>query len=231
MRLLAAIGLLVFAALLAPLPAAASLSDVTQYCGDRVCPTLSVGNPTQHAARRAGATRVKRARVAVHGGRHRKIAPRPSLALDANGGPVAGLVRSGKTGAVARVAARFKEAFQAYVDDVEAAGGRITFMGGIRPGPCAIPWSKHPCGMAIDLCQYRRGIVDHACRLPAESVMAALAVRHGLIEGGVWCNGDRGHAEVRTQRQAEACRSNLYAAVRKFKKRRLHIAGAGGRRG
>ena len=129
-----------------------------------------------------------------------------------------GIIRSKKTGAQARVAARYQAKFQAYIDDVEAAGGKISFMGGIRPGRCSIPRSKHPCGMAVDLCQYSRGVVDHKCLLPPERVLAQLAARHGLLEGGVWCHGDRGHAEVRTARQAEGCGSNLYSAVHRFKK-------------
>lgn len=129
-----------------------------------------------------------------------------------------GIIRSAKTGATARVASRYSAKFQAYLNDVEAAGGRITFMGGIRPGPCAIPRSKHPCGMALDLCQFGRGVVDRKCELPRESTLAEIAERHGLVEGGVWCHGDRGHAEIRTDRQAEGCGRNLYSAVAKFRK-------------
>src|SRR5262249_24378758 len=62
-------------------------------------------------------------------------------------------VISRKTGARTRVAARF----QAYIDDLEANhGGRVLFMGGIRPGRCS-PSSEHPCGKALDVCQLRRG--------------------------------------------------------------------------
>ncbi|MHB1207894.1 MAG: M15 family metallopeptidase domain-containing protein [Rhodospirillaceae bacterium] len=151
----------------------------------------------------AGQARQARA----HGKRSRR-------ALDPNG---SGVVRSGKTGATARVASRYRAAFQAYVDDVEAAGGRVTFMGGIRRGPCSIPRSKHPCGMALDLCQFGRGIVDRRCALPRAAELARIAARHGMVEGGQWCHGDKGHAEIRTARQAEGCGTNLYSAVSKWK--------------
>ena len=78
---------------------------------------------------------------------------RRARTLDANGNNAAGTVISRKTGARTRVAARF----QAYIDDLEANhGGRVLFMGGIRPGRCS-PSSEHPCGKALDVCQLRRG--------------------------------------------------------------------------
>lgn len=106
-----------------------------------------------------------------------------------------GVVRSGKTGATARVAARHVRVFQAYINDVEAAGARILFMGGIRHGHCRAG-SQHPCGMAIDLCQIRRAVVDRRCRLPGPSALIEIATRHGLTEGAQWCNSDYGHAQV-----------------------------------
>src|SRR5690242_14451551 len=39
----------------------------------------------------------------------------------------AGVVRSHKTGAAAHVAPRWRDAFQAYVDDIEAAGATVYF--------------------------------------------------------------------------------------------------------
>jgi len=77
--------------------------------------------------------------------------------------------------------------------------------------------------MAIDLCQYRRGVVDRRCLLPPESQLAQIAAAHGLVEGGIWCHGDRGHAEIRTERQAEGCGHNLYAAVDAYHQRLVTV--------
>lgn len=107
-----------------------------------------------------------------------------------------GLVISNKTGAVARVSPTYQAKFQAYIDDLEAAGASVKFMGGYRHERCAPPRHKHACGMALDVCQLRRGIVRADCHLPAKSTMIAIAARHGLTEGGQWCNNDRGHAEA-----------------------------------
>lgn len=120
-----------------------------------------------------------------------KASPRPALAEIG-----AGIVRSAKTGAIARVAARYRDRFQAYVDDLEAAGARVLFMGGYRGGPCAPPRHKHPCGAALDVCQLARGVVDGRCTLPSPSVTAGLARRHGLTEGAIWCSTDYGHVEA-----------------------------------
>jgi hypothetical protein len=100
-----------------------------------------------------------------------------------------------KAGATATVSSRYADQFQHLIDDLEASGARITFMGGIRPGRCAQD-SKHPCGMALDVCQYRRGIVEAKCRLPSPSAVSAIASRHGLFSGGDWCSSDYGHFEA-----------------------------------
>lgn len=130
-----------------------------------------------------------------------------------------GVVRSKKTGATARVAARHAAAFQAYIDDLEARGARVYYMGGIRPGPCWIG-GLHPCGKALDVCQDSRDVVSRAknCRLPGRAELARIAARHGLFEGGQWCNGDMGHVQAEDSRP---CRGNLYSAVAKFKDRPL----------
>lgn len=125
-----------------------------------------------------------------------------------------GIVRSSKTGAIARVAPRYAAVFQAYIDDLEAGGATVRFMGGYRPGPCA-SWSEHPCGKALDVCQLARGVVDSRCHLPSRTVMIEIANRHGLQEGGEWCNNDKGHAQI--DRTAARCGQNLYSAVSKFK--------------
>ncbi len=121
-----------------------------------------------------------------------------------------GIVRSRKTGATARVSPRFAPIAQAVVDDLERGGATIRFMGGYRRGPC---WSGRlpPCGLAVDLCQTARGIVDGRCNLPSRAVEAKIAAAHGALSGGVWCNQDRGHIQL--GQTAGACGRNLYAAV------------------
>ena len=106
-----------------------------------------------------------------------------------------GVVRSKKTGATARVSPKYARAFQGFIDDLEAGGASLRFLGGYRAGKC---WqgSKHPCGMALDYCQYARGVVDKRCNLPGRAVVAQIAARHGLFEGGQWCNNDYGHVEA-----------------------------------
>jgi hypothetical protein len=125
------------------------------------------------------------------------FAASPTIAkiiTDANGN-AAGVVRSNKTGATARVGVQFAARFQAYVDDIEARGAEVRFMGGIRRGHC---WSggMHPCGKALDVCQTGRGRVDPRCHLPSRHELARIAAAHGLIEGGRWHNSDYGHAQV-----------------------------------
>jgi hypothetical protein len=71
----------------------------------------------------------------------------------------------------------------------------IKFMGGIRRGRCSRS-SKHPCGMALDVCQLGRGSVDPRCSLPGRSEMSAIARRHDLFSGGDWCSSDYGHVEA-----------------------------------
>lgn len=132
-----------------------------------------------------------------------------------------GVVVSHKTGAKARVSPAQAHKFQAYINDLEAHGAVIKFMGGYRPGPCW-PGGLHPCGKALDVCQYARGVVDRRCNLPGKIVMAQIARANGLFEGGQWCNGDLGHAQVGVT--AGACGSNLYSAVRKYKKKIRYAA-------
>jgi len=125
------------------------------------------------------------------------FAASPTIAriiTDANGN-AAGVVRSSKTGATARVGVQFAARFQAYIDDIEARGATIKFMGGIRRGHC---WSggMHPCGKALDVCQTGRGRVDPRCHLPSRHELARIAAAHGLFEGGQWCHSDYGHAQV-----------------------------------
>jgi hypothetical protein len=126
------------------------------------------------------------------------------LATSAN----ATTITSHKTGARANVGSQHAAAFQAYINDLEASGARVRFMGGIRPGRCSSR-HMHPCGRALDVCQLSRGVVDHRCNLPGPSQMAAIAARHGLFEGGQWCHSDYGHAQVGVS--APACGGHHYA--------------------
>jgi hypothetical protein len=130
---------------------------------------------------------------------------------DANGNPAAGVVVSRKTGASARVSPQYAAAFQGYIDDLESSGATVRFMGGIRRGRC---WagSLHPCGQALDVCQTARGRVDGRCHLPGRSAAGEIAARHGLFEGGRWCNSDYGHVQVGTT--AAACGSSMSARRR-----------------
>lgn len=117
------------------------------------------------------------------------------------------VVCSKKTGVWASVSAKYRDRFQNYIDALEEEGASIYYMGGIRAGKCSIPANKHPCGMAMDICQDKRDGVQAArfCNLPPRSKMVELARKEGLFEGGAWCSADRGHVEVVTRRQGRAC--------------------------
>ena len=134
---------------------------------------------------------------------------RPALDANANIATGAGVVRSKKTGASARVGVAFADKFQAYIDDLENRGASVKFMGGIRRGHCWIG-GLHPCGKALDVCQTSRGRVDPRCHLPARQELGRIAAAHGLFEGGRWCNSDYGHAQVGVT--AAACGERYYAA-------------------
>jgi hypothetical protein len=223
MRLMAAIGLFVFGVTILPGTASASapLVDVAAIPAYRIASDAPAG----HRARGHRASR----RVRRHHGGGRTVlrAPRASGA---------GIVRSGKTGATARVAARYVGRFQSYIDAIEASGARVLFMGGIRRGHCS-QRHKHSCGMALDVCQLARGVVDARCGLPAAAAIAAMAVRFGLLEGGIWCHGDYGHAEVAPG--ARACPGRAYAVGRSVtpgrrqavRHHRIHLAGRTEKRG
>lgn len=101
-----------------------------------------------------------------------------------------------KAGASASVAPQYAAAFQALIDDLEAHGAVIKFMGGYRAGSHCDQGHKHPCGMALDVCQYARDVVDGKCSLPGRSAENEIASRHGLFHGAQWCNPDRGHFEA-----------------------------------
>ena len=110
------------------------------------------------------------------------------------------------TGAKATVSERAAEQFRRFIADFEAAGGRIRFMGGWRPGTC---WEggRHPCGLAIDICQYSRGVVDRRCHYPAST--AAIARKHGLLDGRVWRDQDLGHIQLARYIKYETAQAKL----------------------
>lgn len=116
--------------------------------------------------------------------------------VDANGNTSSGCqVRSQKTKATATVGCQHAASFQSYINSLESAGATILFMGGNRHGHCS-DRHMHSCGRALDVCQLSRGKVDSRCHLPSRSAIASIAARHGLFEGGQWCNHDYGHAQV-----------------------------------
>lgn len=179
---------------------------VTQYSGDRV-----VGyTDAKSAPKRSARLRIDK--------RQQYVKPKqPSDKLVTREAYEAknGVVRSAKTGATARgLSPKYAAQFQAFIDDLENNhGATIKFMGGYRAGRCGQA-NKHSCGMALDYCQYARGVVEKKCNLPGRVVVAQVAKAHGLFEGGQWCNHDYGHVEAGG---SAACGQNFYAAVAKFK--------------
>ena len=165
---------------------------------------------TTHTHRQAHSHRVASTTSTYRSDDEDSRAEQPSVGV--SGG---GIVRSHKTGATARVSVAFASTAQAVVDDLEQNyGAAIKFMGGYRRGPCA-SWSLHPCGLAIDLCQLARGVVDGRCNMPSRAIEEKVARAHGAYSGGEWCNNDRGH--IQAKETAAPCGHNLYAAVTKFK--------------
>ncbi len=201
---------LLFSLLSAPAfasPSSFQVSPVTHFCGDRYCPTDANANTVQR--RHAVRTRTRRPSPEIEGALERRVEA-PTIG--------SGNVVSHKTGATAHVAAKFAAIAQAVVDDLEQNyGAAIKFMGGFRRGHCSSS-SLHPCGLAIDLCQTARGVVDPRCHIPSRAVEIKVAQAHGAFSGGVWCRQDRGH--IQNQETAARCGSNLYAAVAKFKTER-----------
>lgn len=117
-----------------------------------------------------------------------------------------------KFGATATVGEKYAAQFQALVDGLEAQGARIRFMGGTRRGRCATA-SKHPCGMALDVCQLSRGRVDSRCHLPDRHSVSEIARKHGLFSGGDWCSSDYGHFEAGGSTACHQRGSGKYAKV------------------
>lgn len=187
LSLLSAAAAALLVGLTAPAVKAAPLVDVAAIPAYAPSDGPEAARPALRAAGRAA----KGLRTARHGRGGGKASLRASP-----GESGTGIVRSVKTGATARVAPRYAPRFQAYVDDLEAHGAAVRFMGGYRGGPCAPPRHKHPCGMALDVCQLARGVVDGRCGLPPPATVSVIARRHGLTEGAIWCSTDYGHVEA-----------------------------------
>lgn len=211
--LLAALAVASFASLTAPAEARPTSAKVALVQIDvAAIPAYPFAGPVKATpARRAGASRsAKRS-----GARHRAVEASKAIPAPPQGQIGSGIVRSAKTGASARVAPRHRAKFQAYVDDLESRGASIHYMGGLRRGRCSLA-SQHPCGGALDVCQDSRDRVSGRknCHLPSRAELISIAAAHGLFEGGQWCHGDMGHAQVIPT--ASSCSRNLYAAVTEF---------------
>lgn len=102
------------------------------------------------------------------------------------------VIRS-RSGATARVASSHAHQFRCLVNEIDATGYRIRFMGGVRAGSCAPPANKHPCGLALDIDQTARDVTLRGFPRQASTV---LAKRCGLFPGSEWRNADTGHFEV-----------------------------------
>lgn len=120
-------------------------------------------------------------------------------ALDTKGNLATVRSASGKT---AKVAARYRAAFQALIDDLESQGYRIEFMGGWREWRSCRRCDAHPAGRAIDINQTARNRVTR--RFPSD--VTRIAARHGLCHGAIWGDADRGHFEVADVSRSTACR-------------------------
>lgn len=145
----------------------------------------------------------------------RRILVTASIVLAVSAQAHAGSVISHKTGARASgILDRYVARFQAYINDLEARGARVLFMGGYRKGYCS-PRHEHSCGKAMDVCQTSRDRVDPRCHLPSRATLAEIARQHGLFEGGQWCHGDLGHAQVDVT--APSCSSRSFAARKRIR--------------
>jgi hypothetical protein len=100
-----------------------------------------------------------------------------------------------KAGGNARVDSSVKDSFVAFIEDFEEAGGTILFMGGWRSHGSCSRCLMHPRGLALDICQHARNVVDSRCRFPPNAT--ALADKHGLYHGAQWNNKDTGHFEIK----------------------------------
>jgi hypothetical protein len=136
-------------------PAAAKQREggVTQFCGDRYCPTGAASAPT--AERSSRARRHATAHVRGPAGRRATV--------------------TSKSGITVSVAARAQAALQCVVNHVESAGVRIVAMRGYGSGTVA--HSLHPSGNALDINQTGRAYSARSTRR-AGSGSAILSSRH-----------------------------------------------------
>ena len=119
----------------------------------------------------------------------------PAIALSTTSVRAELVTISSKAGAKAKVNSSVKNNFVAFIEDFEATGGKILFMGGWRSHGSCSRCVMHPRGLALDICQHARNVVDSRCRFPRDAT--ALAEKHGLDHGAKWNNKDTGHFEVR----------------------------------
>lgn len=129
-----------------------------------------------------------------------KKAKRAVRATDANGNWLVP-VRS-DSGKTAKVASRYARQFQGFIDDLEAHGYRIDFMGGWRRSGTCRSCDAHPAGRAIDINQTARNRVTR--KLPAN--VTSIAARHGICHGAIWDRPDGGHFEIAEKSRATSCR-------------------------
>lgn len=120
--------------------------------------------------------------------------------IDANGNLATVRSASGKT---AKVGVRWQTQFQGLIDDLEAEGYRIEFMGGWRKWGTCRKCDAHPKGRALDINQTARNRVTR--RFPSD--VTRIAARHGLCHGAIWGNADRGHFEVADASRSTKCRA------------------------
>lgn len=164
-------------------------TNVQQFCGTRYCADTLAKDKVAPARRVADR---HPSDVGTERWKHRQ----PDRGESASAGRAT--IRSGKTGETATVAAEYAGRFQSFLDDLEAHGATIYYMGGIRSGHCSIG-SQHPCGWAVDFCQDYYGHVSGArdCRLPEPAEFHKIVVAHGLHDGSVWCRSDYGHVQAK----------------------------------
>lgn len=161
--------------------------------GVSLCPGVSENGAT--AQRGRGSRRAVASRTAHGSGQVERSGSVASLAE--TGG--SGVIRSAKTGATATgISPRYQPQFQALLDDFEAHGATVYYMGARRSGSCSLA-SQHPCGWAVDFCQDSYGHVSGArdCHLPLPAEFHDLVVKHGLFDGSVWCHSDYGHVQAK----------------------------------
>ena len=155
--------------------------------------TLIEHRTTRHRRHFARPQEPRHARVRL--ARHHRILiskPAPTTVFGTEPGmPGSGVVQA-TSGAVAYVAAHATEAFQCVVTELEAAGYRITEMGGFARGG-HIRGSLHYRGLALDVNQQERNVTVPP--MPKNEIQIANGC--GLISGAQWAGDpDSGHFQL-----------------------------------